>query len=640
MQISPRQKDSYPLLLAVILIAGILLFSINAIYNNKYALETPQGQNGVLDLRNTGKDFVYLISGWKFYQYQLLSPDEFHSRKPICSDYVSIGQHGGFELGDKGKSPHGSATYRITILTDTASPRMLELPEIYSSCRIWINGALVSSFGTVEPDNFQRGIANTLITIPASDKIEIVIQATDLDSLYSGLTYPPAFGNPSIVTKLFILRPLIYTMAFTVTLLIGCFYLLTQLKSKQVKNAVLFFLLCIFYAGYISYPLIHTLGLDSTFWYRLESFSLYAMLFILILQQGNICRIPGKYRYPMSAASLLICVIVLMMPLYWTDSINAMLLYSKLLMYYKWIAAGYLVLSTMTAILDKTRYSRRLLAGFGLMGSALAIDRIFPLYEPIVAGWPLEIAGFIVVLLLFSILFSETISVYRNMLILKEQERYDKRQLEVQQEQYQRLISSIESAAKNRHDLRHHILTIRSLAESHEQESLLRYLDQFENHFKSASNIILCQNHAVNSILVHYLILAKQDEIPTKTAINLPDDLGGISEINLCIILGNSLENALEASKHMAKGEARIQICIQPIGFMLSITIDNNCDTLALADSKGGFLSDKRDRKESGLGIFSIRAAVEQYNGIIKFETLQNEFRTSILLPMNHEHSG
>lgn len=637
MQISGKTKDKYPLLLAVVILAGILLFSFNAVYNNKYALQTPQGKNGVLDLRNTNTDYLYLISGWEFYQYKLFTPEEIQSQSPACSGYVSIGQHGGFELGDKSKNPHGSATYRLTVLTDSDSPQVLEVPEIYSSSRIWINGELVSSMGSVDPDSFQRGIGNTLITIPPTDSVEIVIQATDPNSLYSGLTYPPAFGNPSKVTKLFILRLLIYTMAFTVTILIGIFYLLTQTKTKQKKTSVLFFLLCIFYAGYISYPLVHVMGFNSYFWYRLESFSLYAMLLILIIQQGSICRIPVKCRYPMAAAGFLVCLAVLIMPLIWKDNINIMLLYSKLLMYFKWIAAGYLILSTMAAVLDKTRYSRRLLAGFGLMGSSLAIDRIFPLYEPVVAGWPLEIAGFIVVLLLCSILFSETVSIYRSMLVLKEQEKYNKRQLEVQQEQYQRLISSIEATAKNRHDLRHHILAIRSLAENREQEKLLNYLNQFENHFKTASNLIICQNHAINSILVHYLILAREEEIPTKTDINLPDDLGGLSEINLCVILGNSLENALEASRRMPKGEARLQICIQPMGSMLSITIDNNCENIALPDAKGGFLSDKRSRKESGLGVLNIRAAVEQCKGIVKFETLQKEFRTSILLPVKYD---
>lgn len=636
MQISGKHKDNYPLLLAIILLAGILLFSFNAAHNNKYTLPTPQGENGVLDLRNTDTDFLYLISGWEFYQYRLLTPEEIHSQSPLCSSYVSIGQHGGFELGDKTKNPHGSATYRLTILTKSDIPQMLEVPEIYSSSRIWINGKLAASFGTVDPTEYKRGTANTLLTIPPSDKVEIVIQATDPNSLYSGLTYPPAFGNPSTVSKLFILRLIIYTMAFIVTLLIGVFYLVTQMKIRQRKTAVLFFLLCLFYTGYICYPLVHAMGFGGYFWYRLESFSLYAMLFILIIQQGTICRIPGKYRYPMAAANLLVCLAVLIMPMLWKDNINTMLLYSKLLMYYKWIAASYLVLSTMVAALDKTRYSRRLLVGFGIMGCSLAMDRIFALYEPIISGWPLEIAGFIVVLLLFSILISETISIFRSMLILKEQEKYNKQQLKVQQEQYQRLIASIEETAKNRHDLRHHIMAIRSFTENQEQDKLLNYLDQFESRIKVEPNLIVCQNHALNSILVHYLILAREEGITTKTDINLPNDLGKITETNLYVILGNSLENAIEASRRMPKTESYLQICIAQMGFMLSITIDNGCPNIALLDITGGFLSDKKNRKESGLGILNIRTAVEQCNGIVKFETLPNEFRTSILLPLKN----
>lgn len=632
---SLQSKNRYPFLLALILLSGVILLSLNAIFNNKYTAHTIQGAGGVLDLTNTDTDFVYLISGWEFYQYQLLTPTDFQTASPVCDNYVSIGQHAGFELGDKSKNPHGSATYRLTILTNDTAPSMMEIPEIYSSCRIWINGSLAISMGEVNPATFRRGMANTLITMPPSSKIEIILQATDQSSLYSGLTYPPAFGSPLAVTRLFTLRLVFYTVMFTITLLIGISYLVSQWKRSEKGSTILFTLLCIFYAGYISYPMIHSLGLTGYFWYAIESFSLYALLVILILLQGHIFGIPAKYKYSIAAIGFSICIMVIVLPSLWGDKVSIMLIYSNTLMLYKWMTAGYLILSTMIAVLDDFPYSRRLLAGFGVMGIALAIDRIFPLYEPIIAGWPLEIAGFILIILLFSILLSDTITVYRNLVILKERDKIAACQLEAQQTQYHRLITSIEETARSRHDMRHHILAIRSLAEHQDTHALINYINQFDQHLESTCAPILCHNHMINSILIHYLTLANDSHIPMETAIDLPDDLGDISHMTLCVILGNSLENALEASMRMVNGPSGIIIRIQPVGSMLTITIDNKCETSALMDTKNGFLSDKRKRKEHGFGILNIRSAVEQCNGIVKFEPFQNEFHTSILLPLN-----
>ena len=58
-----------------------------------------------------------------------------------------LGQYGGYELDDPAADPCGSATYRLTILTEGGHDWLLEMPEAYSACRLWVNGEAYYSSG-------------------------------------------------------------------------------------------------------------------------------------------------------------------------------------------------------------------------------------------------------------------------------------------------------------------------------------------------------------------------------------------------------------------------------------------------------------------------------------------------------------
>ena len=83
---------------------------------------------------------IFLIDGWEYYSGRLLSPEDFSSMPPIPDEYLFIGHYGGFEAGSKNGSPHGSASYRLDIrIPEDDRSYALELPEIFSSYRLYIN---------------------------------------------------------------------------------------------------------------------------------------------------------------------------------------------------------------------------------------------------------------------------------------------------------------------------------------------------------------------------------------------------------------------------------------------------------------------------------------------------------------------
>ena len=67
--------------------------------------------------------------------------------------YLDIGQYGGFELGDINQNAHGQATYRLRIFDEPHQVMTLQIPEIYSAYKLYINGQLYYQSGEVEKEN-------------------------------------------------------------------------------------------------------------------------------------------------------------------------------------------------------------------------------------------------------------------------------------------------------------------------------------------------------------------------------------------------------------------------------------------------------------------------------------------------------
>lgn len=103
-----------------------------------------------------------------------------------------------------------------------------------------------------------------------------------------------------------------------------------------------------------------------------------------------------------------------------------------------------------------------------------------------------------------------------------------------------------------------------------------------------------------------------------------------ISDQDLCIILGNALDNAVTAAGSY-EGERYIEVLSEKKHDMLLLTVDNSFDGILLQE-KGKIYSKKRAKGEEGIGILSIRKLCEKNGGASKFEADGNHFQASFLL--------
>lgn len=207
------------------------------------------------------------------------------------------------------------------------------------------------------------------------------------------------------------------------------------------------------------------------------------------------------------------------------------------------------------------------------------------------------------------------------------------RLLQIQHDQYSMLQARIAENRRARHDFRQHLRVIQDCVKRGDLEDLKSYLAEYEKQFPSHSDHIYCNSYAVNAILAFYADKAENHNIRLDVKIQM-SDTPVIPETEFCVLLGNLLENALDACQ-IGRSESKtsqpfIRVCAIQIGTStLSITVDNT------SVFKPTWINEKLVSTKaagSGIGTESIRMIAEQYRGDARFDWKDGVFYASVML--------
>lgn len=201
-------------------------------------------------------------------------------------------------------------------------------------------------------------------------------------------------------------------------------------------------------------------------------------------------------------------------------------------------------------------------------------------------------------------------------------------QLEIQTEQYKRILETTENNRKMHHDLRHHILILQSLLDSGETEKASDYLQNYVQILRRYEVTKFCSHIVTNMIVSHYQSLALDKGITFTARINVPDSLM-ISDFDIAILLGNLLENAIESANHAKDHNRFISLNIICSGKMLAVTVDNGFNG-CVNQNKGTYLSTKPHH--TGIGLQSIAGIAKKYHGGVQFSHEGAIFHSSVML--------
>ena len=183
-----------------------------------------------------------------------------------------------------------------------------------------------------------------------------------------------------------------------------------------------------------------------------------------------------------------------------------------------------------------------------------------------------------------------------------------------------------------RHDYKNHIQTLKAHMAVNEYEKVNAYLDRLDEDLTNVDSIMKTGNIVTDAILNSKISLANSKKIKVNAKATVPEILN-ISEIDLCVIIGNLLDNALEACEKIPDGNEKfIRIFVGVKSTQLYIYIANTAPGGKLIKVNGRFAS--RKSGYHGLGLVRVDKTVDKYRGYVKRSSEDGAFTTEILLPL------
>ena len=180
-----------------------------------------------------------------------------------------------------------------------------------------------------------------------------------------------------------------------------------------------------------------------------------------------------------------------------------------------------------------------------------------------------------------------------------------------------------------RHDIKAHLFCMEGLIEQKKYDELKSYLHQFSHSdFLTIPFQTICADESLNTLLNQKLKMASNKKIPMKIDVQISNHLS-VQKLDLCTILSNLCDNAIEASVSVA--DPLIQIQLKEIKGYLSLTVKNRTEEDVLKKNPS-FITTKKDQNLHGLGITIIRNIVKKYNGSVSFSSDSSSFTCFVLL--------
>ncbi len=201
--------------------------------------------------------------------------------------------------------------------------------------------------------------------------------------------------------------------------------------------------------------------------------------------------------------------------------------------------------------------------------------------------------------------------------------------LEDQKEYYEELSKSLQAERKVRHDFRHAIMAIRTYIDQNDQEGLVAYCERLLENSSNNAEIPYTGNPVADGIFYRYSQLAKENNVNFRVNGIITDN--SVDDMDVCLILGNALENALEACCRMKEGERRIEVWLEEKENLLTVIVQNTYQG-NIRNHKGKLFSEKRNGQEEGFGLRSIRETCEKYGGTVHVNYENNEFHLMMFL--------
>lgn len=216
--------------------------------------------------------------------------------------------------------------------------------------------------------------------------------------------------------------------------------------------------------------------------------------------------------------------------------------------------------------------------------------------------------------------------VYKQYGVEKELAQLKTEQAELLEQDYTNLNNSYAMNAKLFHDLHNHIGILRQMLTTKQYEAAVAYLDELQAPVKEMTDQKWTGDGAIDYLINSKAVKANENHIALQIHVEFPNHTN-LKGADLCAIIGNLLDNALEAARQVPDEQKRfVNFTIRRINQMLMIKVENSF-AANLVEKDGQLQTTKKDGGLHGWGIKSANTAAEKYDGCVRTSTEGNVFR-------------
>lgn len=612
------------------LIFVILFTHLPVVYTLFYHNLTgaPEAVSGSIDAAHLSHARTIVLDGrWEFYWNRLIATKPLQGDKPDflirVPDYWSR-----YKIHGRWLPAGGFGSYRLMLQGfDYLRPVTVYIPDFGGAYRIFIDGMLTAESGIVSKDTkkiFTVPQAKLYpVTLSAGEAHEVVIEVAS--TRFSGLYMAPVLKDYDCAVQEDSGRTSIRFILFGIVLF--SFFVLIVIYMLSFRKGIRYAWL----PAMIFFVLLRIMLTTEfySFWQR-------TIFFNLSYEATN----ELMFFVTFALKFLLIFLIQEQFGIFFSrkEKWGFFLYYAAIYLAYLFIPHGIynrhltILLPVATFALEvysffKVYFGRHRLKKFGMLiywGVLLAISGLIidcyyidgNIYPNMSLALLILLSAY---LMIVSLVYALRISdVYNDFAVSSSRLALARSQIAMQKEYYDSLTGQMNEIRGIKHDIRHFIRVISRLSEEKRYDELKRFLIEYSEKTETDPLPVFCENIVANSILGYYSLRAKEGSIPFHCACSIQRQLS-MSDTDLCIVLGNALENAVEACGNLDNESTRfISAEARTINGQLLLKIENSYNgSLNIQD--GDYISTKSGQFH-GIGTQNIRKVVEAYGGFVKME--------------------
>lgn len=201
-------------------------------------------------------------------------------------------------------------------------------------------------------------------------------------------------------------------------------------------------------------------------------------------------------------------------------------------------------------------------------------------------------------------------------------------QADMHREQNARLCEYADDVRRAEHDLRHHFVALKGMADAGDCAGIQTYLESW-NPRTQKNQVLACANPALEAVLNYYLSRAVALGAKVEGKVELPAVLGA-AESDVCMVFANLTENALEALQKQDIGEKHLHVDAKLTrDKLMTLCVSNSCVTPPVY-CNGVLWSSKRDH--AGVGTASVNNVAEQRHGFARYKETAGTFTAFVCM--------